>query len=337
MKTVERIENILKEKTLLAQYDFDFFEKLLISIQSDNHNLDEEWQEDKANSMRKGIHALLELNRFPKQNRDVEDKEIYLKKYSGLISFMSEDLLQSAVEFLNVRDRIVLCPTNKQWYKMIQSTLIYEFAVPFMRLNQKLGTIYLVTHRSPELNRKICLPTIEEQRIHLKKALEDGKELASLGRLNHFFFNEVLERSDIEISVTTSNVETNVTTENLMALDDIWSRPIREFLIKVILVLFALHSERSSDPLSSQLSLIFRLIIFTTSLTIVPIKTKRETKLLPHHQPETQLQEHLQNFSRVKNYSIESKALIRHSIVNRRRDNFPTSTVNPSLAEFSFS
>jgi hypothetical protein len=33
MKTVERIENILKEKTLLAQYDFDFFEKLLISLQ----------------------------------------------------------------------------------------------------------------------------------------------------------------------------------------------------------------------------------------------------------------------------------------------------------------
>ena len=258
--------------------------------------------------MRKKIHAVLELNRFPKQDRDVEDKEIFLQKYSRLILSMSEDLLQSTVEFLSVRDRIVLCSTNKQWYTMIQSTLIDEFAVPFMRLNQKLGTIYLVTHQSPQLNGKMCLPTIEEQRIHLKKALEDGKELASLGCLNHFFFNEVLDRSDIEISVTTtSNVETNVTTENLMALDDIWPRRIIEFLIKVILILLVLRGERSSDPLSSQLSLIFRLIIFATSLTIVPIKTKGETRLLKHHQPETQLQENLQNFSRVRNHSYKAK------------------------------
>jgi hypothetical protein len=54
-----------------------------------------------------------------------------------------------------------------------------KFAIP-LRLDQKLGTIYLMIDRSSELNGKWNLPTIEKQRNHVKKALADGKELASL-------------------------------------------------------------------------------------------------------------------------------------------------------------
>ncbi len=146
---------------------------------------------------------------------------------------MSNDLLQSVLEFFSVRERIVLCSTNKKWDELIQSTLIYEFAVPFMRFDQQLGTIYLMIHRSSELNRKQCLPIIEEQRIRVKKALDDGNELASLGRLNNLFFNEMLEMSNFEIKIAPSNVEINVAIENPMTRNNIFS----EFIIKVIFLI----------------------------------------------------------------------------------------------------
>ena len=306
---------------------------MLIDLKNENHSSDAEWREEEVDRLLNEILTLLESSISPKKNSNVEDKEIPLKEYSGLISSVPDDLLRSVFEFLPVRERMVLCSINKKWYEMMQSAFIYESAVPFMRLDQQLGTIYLVIHRSSELNRKQCLPVIKEQRIHVKKALGDRKELGSLGRLNNLFFNEVLAMSNFEINVVPSNVEFNVAIESPMSRHDNFS----EFIIKSILILFAfsaLYSEKSNDPLSSPLSLIFRFIIFATSLIIVPNKTKQVTGL-QHHQPEAQLQVHLQNFSRVRNFNKLSHSP--DALVNRQKRNFSASPAGQSFLKSSFS